>query len=224
MDVAKQTHADIDRSPHDNARRGAFEANLTGNLQDALGETGHPDARRAMVRALGEAHEKVSHLIEARAAFGSEGRRWYGVLQFGAVGRSGDDEETGPMATRVFGRVDPQTLADLANDERRVVADCVERAEIRNFHPLDWRPRIWLRSTQVYLNLLAGRDRRSGESRPTDERRAPNNETMGALVISIIALVFACAGVWMIGAALIGLVEILSDPKALGLFSDIFWS
>lgn len=222
MDIAATLLTDIGRLPKGERRRRAFEANLTGNLEEAFGDALHPETRRRLVKALGAAHEDVAHLIDARAAAGSGRRRWYAVLQFGAVRRMPDIGGAGPLAIRVLRSLDDGALADLSERERRVLAICVERSEIRNFHPLDWRPRLRIRSLQIYLNLLAGRDRRGAADRATDERRAPHDERAGLVVLTAIVLLLAGTGLWLIGGALLNIASVAVDPRSAELVNDLF--
>ena len=204
-------------------RRRAFETNLKSELADALGGRMHPNARAELVRVLGDAHEAVRHALDARASFGLPERRLYTVIQVGArVLASGADRvSAGPLSARIFARLPDGAFEGLTTKERQAIAAAVERSEIRSVHPVDWRPRLRLGLTELYANIVVGRDRRAGCPAVKDDRRVPPEETLGLAAILAVAAVFAGIGLWMIGGVLAGVAALFADPRVSALWNAI---
>ena len=201
-------------------RRRAFETNLAEELRERLGSALHPAALSRLVAELGEAHEGVRHAVDARASFGVSGRKLYAVFQIGARMRDRASADLpGPLAARVLARLPDGALNGLSRLERAALAEAVERSEIRAAHPLDWRPRLRLGSMELYVNLLAGRDRRSPALAVTDDRRVPEEETLGLAALTAIAVVTAGFGLWMVGSVVAGALSLLGDPRVIGFFT-----
>lgn len=202
-------------------RRRAFETNLALNLADSLGMALHPAERARLVGLIGEAHEGVRHALDARASLGLAAKRIYTVLQFGARLRaSAEDEEptAGPLAARVMARLPAGALDGLTSRERAALAEAVELSEIRSMHPLDWRPRLRFGRFEVYVNLLAGRDRRRSDPAVTDDRRTPAAETAGLGALAVVAILVAGLGAWLVLSAALGVFDLLADPAGAALW------
>ncbi|MEM7544129.1 MAG: hypothetical protein AAF367_01190 [Pseudomonadota bacterium] len=192
-------------------RRKAFEANLTANLKEVIGAEIHPANLAKLVRMLGHAHMDVHHLIEARTTLGFGRFRYYVVLQSGFAPKHGKLRNSGPLAASVISRMPPDTLDVFSSVEQERIADCIDRAEITRVHAVDWRPRATVRIAQFYINLLAGKDRRSRGALVSHERRAPADEGFGAVILMMLFVAFAGVGLWLTVAVIGQLWTIISN-------------
>lgn len=193
-------------------RRRAFELNLKANIDTAFGDSIHPVNRGRLIRALGAAHAKTRHMMDARTAFGIFGLRYYCVLQGGIAPVRSSLAPAGPLALAVLGNLDPQTLDDFTDKERSMIAECVDQAEITRMHPFDWRPRLSLRFRSIYFNVLAGRDRRHAELNVGDDRRFPSSDAFGSAVLFTLVLIAAGLGLWFLVEAVFMMADALADP------------
>ncbi len=197
-------------------RRRAFETNLAINIEEILGPAIPPLERSRLIGLLGEAHEGVRHVLDARASIGLSAKRIYTVLQLGARLRTRRGHDAaGPLAEQVMDRLPEGVLEGLDDEARARLAQAIELSEIRTFHPLDWRPRMRLGRFELYANLLAGRDRRRGEALTVSrDRRVPAAETAGLGALTLVAVAVAGVGCWFLVSAAAGIFEILGDPVA----------
>lgn len=195
-------------------RRRAFEANLSVNLKEAIGDEIHPVNLSQLVRVLGEAHKRVHHFVDARTSVGFGSQRAYIVLQMGLAPSAKSLRSCGPLAASVLKRVPDGTLDDFSSRERSKIADCVDRAEITRVHAVDWRPRATIRIAQFYINLLAGRDQRQHGAVVDHDRRAPVNEGIGAAILMTIFMVTAGFGLWFLGTVISQGWDLMRDEEA----------
>jgi hypothetical protein len=186
-------------------RRAAFEANAAAaGLQ-----------RIALLRALGAAHVRVRHSIEARTSFRIGLERYYVMLQTGLARRQHDMDvaNDGPLAERVMARIDQEMLESLSSEERARVAAAIDNAEITRQHALDVRATVPMPGLRGYVNLIAGLDKRGDTSAAYDNRRAPANETVGFLLFMLMVFGATTLGAALIASTLVGAVKIASDPE-----------
>lgn len=194
-------------------RRAAFEANVADNLNETMPDDGVQ--RIALLRALGAAHVRVRHGVEARTSFALGAERYYIVLQAGLARRQGGAAPSGagPLAERVLARVDPEILQELSADELARVAAAIDQAEITRPHPVDVRAVIPLPGVRGYLNFISGKDKRSDGLTALDNRRAPANETLGFVLFILMICAVTLLGASLIASTVVGMVEIASDSE-----------
>lgn len=193
-------------------RRAAFEANVAAHLNDNVAVGGMQ--RIALLRALGAAHVRVRHGIEARTSFRLGVNRYYILLQTGLARRQRDIgvANAGPLAERVMARIDQEMLERLTPEERVHVAAAIDNAEITRPHALDVRATVPMPGLRGYVNLIAGLDLRGDQTPADDNRRAPANETVGFLLFMLMVTCATVLGVALIATTFVGAVEIASDP------------
>lgn len=194
-------------------RRAAFEANVAAHLNEnlAAGEI----QRVALLRALGAAHVRVRHSVEARTSFRFGTQRYYVMLQMGLARRQREIgvPNAGPLAERVLARIDREMLESLSPDQRARVATAIDNAEITRPHALDVRGVVPMPGIRWYLNLIAGRDKRGDTANADDNRRAPANETVGFLLFMLMVFGITLLGAALIASTLVGALQIASDPE-----------
>lgn len=194
-------------------RRAAFEANIAAHLKEDIGASSLQ--RVALLRALGAAHVRVRHGIEARTSFPVGSRRFYVMLQMGLARRQRDigTPDAGPLAERVLARIDRDVLERLSLKERARVAAAIDNAEITRPHALDIRATVPLPGLRGYVNFIAGKDKRGVSTAADDNRRAPANETVGFLLFMMLVLGSTLLGAALIASTFVGALEIASDPE-----------
>ncbi len=202
------------RGTHDGAaqRREVFERSVSVHLDAAFGDDIHPVNRLELVRALGAAYAQTRHGFDARVVIPLFGFRAYVVAQGGLAPLRPQVPGAGPLALSVIAGLAHDVLAEFSRREQALIADCIDRTEISRLHPVDWRPRLSLRFWRLYLNLLAGRDRRQSAIRPTRDRRMPVNATYGTVVLFAVVGVAATAGLWFLFEISVKLTDALTDP------------
>lgn len=195
-------------------RRAAFEANVAANLNKTM--PGDGVRRIALLRALGAAHVRVRHGVEARTSFSLGAKRFYIVLQAGLARRQPGAlaPGAGPLAERVLARVDPEILQGLSGGERSRIAGAIDQAEITRPHPVDLRAVLPLPGLRGYLNFIAGRDKRSVGLTASNNRRAPANETLGFMLFIMIICGVTLLGAALVTSTLVNLIEIASDTES----------
>ena len=194
-------------------RRAAFEANVAANLEQTMPDSGMQ--RIALLRALGAAHVRIRHGIEARTSFPFGSGRYYLVLQAGFARRQPGVQapKAGPLAERVLARVDPEVLEGLSQEERDCLAAAIDKAEITTRHPVDMRTVVPLPGFRAYCNFIAGKDKRDDRISASENRRAPANETLGFLLFMMIIGSVTMLGVSLIASTIINAIEIAVDPE-----------
>ncbi len=204
------------------ARRSAFETNLAFQLEKALG--GHASIREVetVTQALGAAHQRMAHAIDARTSFRFGANRYF-VLQAGWATRTGDGrlDALEPFAAKLMSYLPADEMMDI-EPRIKAVGAALAKTEISRRHPLDWRLRFntpWLR---FYLNVLSGRDRRGRSNRVTHDRRAPANESFGLAVLAIIATALSLLGFGLIFSTLWTLSELLQSEVGRGALAALF--
>lgn len=194
-------------------RRAAFEANVSAHLNESLaaGEL----RRIALLRALGAAHVRVRHSIEARTSFQFGAKRYYIMFQMGLARRQREIgvAGAGPLAERVLARIDRDMLESLTAGERSRVAAAIDNAEITRPHALDVRAVMPMPGLRGYVNLIAGRDKRGDRATADDNRRAPANETVGFLLFMLMVFGVTVLGAALITSTVVGALEIAADPE-----------
>lgn len=194
-------------------RRAAFEANVAANLDQTMPDDGI--RRVALLRALGAAHVRIRHGIEARTTFALGKGRYYVVFQAGLARRQRNigAPHAGPLAERVMARIDREMLDDLTEDERNRVAKAIDLAEITRPHPVDVRAVVPAPGVRAYLNFIAGKDKRGDALNAADNRRAPANETLGFVMFIVMVCGVTLLGVSLLASTIINALEIAADPE-----------
>lgn len=180
----------------------AFAVNLSARLAAVLGDRLHPHYRTVLVSKLTAAFRKTRHALDIRSRVPTPFGGLYFVFQVGSAPPAGLDDY-GPLAARVFAKTPPDAMADLTGLERRMVADCIEGAELSNRHPLDWRIMLPLFFIRIYANFVAGAERRRRTVPIDADRRAEQDDRFAAACLAIAVFGLAGAGVWLLGPTLV---------------------
>lgn len=205
----------------DARRRRCFQANVRGNLEsdpaaDAIGG-------RALIAALGAAYESVRHMIDARSRVKIGAFGVYSLLQIGVARRRSDlgIADIGPLAERVLGRVDARFLETMSEGERAALAAAVDKGEITRKHMVDIRLRAPLPGYRLYLNFIAGPDRRSMVMTPSEERRGPANEDAGLIILTLFVIACCALGATVIGFTAFTLAEAMTSEESRSVLSGL---
>lgn len=192
-------------------RRAAFETNLAARLVEEIGPAEDPEARRALIAALGHAYRQERHLIDARTVLGLPRRRFYVVMQAGLRRGAAARAEGAPFAAAVLDRA---VAAGMRVDAPDQVMRAIARAEISQRHPIDHRIIFRTKWFALYWFFIGGRDRRAAgpHQKVTAERRSPVRPGLGALALFGVIFTLAAIGLALIAMTLFSFVTILSDP------------
>ncbi len=204
------------------ARRNAFEANLALQLEKALGGDASLSDIDAMTMALGDAYQKTTHAIDARASI-RFGMRRYVVLQTGWAVRTGDYrlDALDPFAAKLLSRL-PAEAAKLIEPRLKAVGAALGKTEISRRHALDWRLRLNTPWVRLYVNFLSGRDKRGQAQRVSHNRRKPADEKLGLCILLAIAGVLSLLGASLIVGTLWGLFDLMTTQGGRDTLSSLF--
>lgn len=197
-------------------RRRAFETNLRIRLAAEAGDL-DPVEREGLVRALGASFARTRHMIDARTVARFAGLSGYAVLQVGATKVRGEGH---PFAARVMSGAG----AAIGETRRAAVARAVAGAEISRRHRVSLRG-VWrLGRLRAYATLVAGPDRRRRRTMVEDDRRAPEQPTVGFLMLLGFVGVLSAAGAALILATLWAFGELMTQEPGRAVFAQLFHS
>lgn len=204
------------------ARRTAFESNLALQLEKELGGDVSLSDTESIMRTLGAAYQKMTHVVDARTSVRFGVRRYF-VLQAGWSPKTGDDrlDALDPFASKLLSYLPAKAMEEI-EPRIKAVGAALGKAEISRRHPTDWRLRINTPWVRLYLTLLSGQDKRDKAVPVTHNRRKPVNESIGLMVLMFFAAALSCLGVGLIASTGWALSELMMSQIGRDTLATLF--
>lgn len=182
------------------ARRSAFEANLALQLEKALGGDASLSDVEALTRILGAAYHEMTHIVDARTSI-AFGLKRYVVLQAGWSPTTGDYrlDTLDPFASKLLSYLPAKAMEEI-EPRIKAVGAALGKAEISRRHPTDFRLRLNTPWVRLYFNFLSGRDKRDRVIEVSHDRRKPVNDSIGLMVLMVIAAALSVLGAGLIAS------------------------
>ncbi len=193
------------------ARKSAFEANLALQLEKALGGDASLSDVEALTRRLGDAYHEMTHIIDARTSI-AFGVKRYVVLQAGWSPTTGDYrlDTLDPFASKLLSYLPAQAMEEI-EPRIKAVGAALGKSEISRRHPTDFRFRLNTPWVRLYFNFLSGRDKRDRVVQVSHDRRKPVNDSIGLMVLMVIAAALSLLGVGLIASTAWALSELMMN-------------